>query len=95
MRETSAVTAVAEAEVEHRPRVMRHAPVALARVDAFYVSGDSASGDALVDPGPFEAVVPEGCPGQVLQLEPVGMDEGTTFLAGTAWFDDLRLTRRR
>ncbi|MDQ3028045.1 MAG: hypothetical protein M3R58_16280 [Pseudomonadota bacterium] len=43
----------------------------------------------------FEAVVPEGCPGQVLQLEPVGMDEGTTFLAGTAWFDDLRLTRRR
>ena len=43
----------------------------------------------------FEAVVPEGCPGQVLQLEPVGMNEGTTFLSGTAWFDDLRLTRRR
>lgn len=43
----------------------------------------------------FEAVVPEGCLGQVLQLEPVGMNEGTTFLSGTAWFDDLRLTRRR
>lgn len=46
-------------------------------------------------PFAFEAVVPESCPGQVLQLEPVGMNEGTTFLSGTAWFDDLRLTRRR
>ena len=43
----------------------------------------------------FEAEVPEGCPGQVLQLEPVGLNEGTTYLAGTAWFDDLRLVRRR
>jgi hypothetical protein len=43
----------------------------------------------------FEVVVPKGCDGQVLQLVPVGMDEGTTYLAGTAWFDDLRLTRAR
>jgi hypothetical protein len=42
-----------------------------------------------------EVVVPPGCPGQVLQLEPVGLDEGATYLAGTAWFDDLQLVRRR
>lgn len=39
--------------------------------------------------------VPADCRGQVLQLEPVGLDEGTTYVAGTAWFDDLRLTRAR
>lgn len=37
----------------------------------------------------------EGCPGQVLSLEPSGLGEGTTFVSGTAWFDDLRLTRAR
>jgi hypothetical protein len=37
--------------------------------------------------------VPAGCAGQVLQLEPVGLQEGTTFVSGKAWFDDLRLTR--
>jgi len=42
-----------------------------------------------------EVEVPEGCAGQVLQLEPVGLTEGTTYLAGTAWFDELRLTRKR
>jgi hypothetical protein len=42
-----------------------------------------------------EVQIPDGCPGQVLQLEPVGLTEGTTYLAGTAWFDDLRLTRKR
>jgi len=42
-----------------------------------------------------EVQVPQGCAGQVLQLEPVGLTEGTTYLAGTAWFDDLRLTRKR
>ena len=43
----------------------------------------------------FEVVIPEGCAGQVLRLEPVGMNEGAVYLAGTAWFDDLRLTRAR
>lgn len=43
----------------------------------------------------FEVVVPVSCPGQVLQLEPVGLDEGTTYLAGKAWFDDLRLAHAR
>jgi hypothetical protein len=37
--------------------------------------------------------IPPGCPGQVLQLEPAGMQEGTTFVSGKAWFDDMRLTR--
>jgi hypothetical protein len=39
--------------------------------------------------------VPAGCPGQVLSLEPAGMGEGTTFVSGTAWFDELRLARAR
>ena len=40
-----------------------------------------------------EARVPANCPGQVLQLEPVGLSEGTVFVTGAAWFDDLRLAR--
>lgn len=43
----------------------------------------------------FEAVVPESCRGQVLRLEPAGFEEGTTYLAGTVWFDELRLVRQR
>jgi len=39
--------------------------------------------------------IPADCAGQVLQLEPVGLGEGTTYVAGSAWFDDLRLTRAR
>ena len=38
-------------------------------------------------------VVPAGCAGQLLQLEPVGLHEGTIYVAGAAWFDDLRLAR--
>ena len=42
----------------------------------------------------MELEVPAGCPGQVLQLEP-DVEAGTpAFVAGTAWFDDLRLARR-
>jgi hypothetical protein len=40
-----------------------------------------------------QVVIPPGCAGQVLQLEPVGLNEGTVYVAGTAWFDDLRLAR--
>ena len=41
-----------------------------------------------------EVIVPAGCPGQVLQLEPA-LDEGPlVFISGTAWFDELRLRRR-
>jgi len=39
--------------------------------------------------------VPPDCPGQVLQLQPAGLNEGTTYVAGTAWFDDMRLARAR
>ena len=28
-----------------------------------------------------------------LQLEPVGLHEGTTFVSGRAWFDELRIAR--
>jgi hypothetical protein len=42
----------------------------------------------------FPVIVPASCPGQVLELEPVGFHEGTTYLAGSVWFDELRLARR-
>jgi len=45
------------------------------------------------EPFAFEVDVPARCSGQVLQLEPVGLNEGTTFVMGKAWFDDLRATR--
>ncbi len=41
----------------------------------------------------FDVTISPGCAGQVLQLEPVGMDEGPTYLAGIVWFDDLVLRR--
>ena len=45
------------------------------------------------EPFAFEVDAPARCPGQVLQLEPVGLNEGTTFVSGKAWFDDLRANR--
>ena len=44
-------------------------------------------------PFSFAVQVPQGCAGQVLQLQPVGLNEATTFVNGKAWFDDLRLAR--
>jgi hypothetical protein len=44
-------------------------------------------------PFTFDVPIPPGCPGQILQLEPVGMAEGTVYLAGVAWFDELVLRR--
>jgi hypothetical protein len=41
----------------------------------------------------FGVEVPSACRGQVLQLEPVGADEGVTYLAGSIWFDDLAMRR--
>jgi hypothetical protein len=43
----------------------------------------------------FDVDIPVACAGQVLQLEAVGVEQGTTFLSGVAWFDDLVLTLRR
>jgi hypothetical protein len=42
----------------------------------------------------MEVRVPESCPGQVLQLEPVADDGALAFVSGAAWFDDLELRRR-
>lgn len=38
--------------------------------------------------------IPAGCAGQVLQLEPVAEPGAPAFVAGHAWFDDIRLRRR-
>ena len=39
--------------------------------------------------GEHDVAVPVSCPGQILQLEHVGTEEGPVFLAGTMWFDNL------
>ena len=45
-------------------------------------------------PFSFQVTVPADCPGQLLQLEPVGYyTEGIVYLAGSAWFDELVLRR--
>lgn len=41
----------------------------------------------------FAAAIPEDCPGQILQLEPVGPEGSVAFAGGTVWFDDLVLRR--
>jgi hypothetical protein len=38
--------------------------------------------------------IDKSCSGHVLQLEPVAEDGAAAFVAGMAWFDDLRLRRR-
>jgi len=43
----------------------------------------------------FDVDIAPGCAGQLLRLEPVGLEEGTTFLSGSAWFDDMALAVRR
>ena len=43
----------------------------------------------------FDVNIPAGCAGEALQLEPVDMDKGTTFLSGNLWFDELTLSLRR
>jgi hypothetical protein len=42
-----------------------------------------------------DVVVPDSCRGQLLQLEPVGIEEGPAFATGAVWFDDLMLRRLR
>ena len=43
----------------------------------------------------FDVDIPGECEGQALQLEAVGAEQGTTFLSGVVWFDDLALGARR
>jgi hypothetical protein len=43
----------------------------------------------------FALTVPASCRGQILQLEPVGIEEGPAYIAGAAWFDDLALREVR
>ena len=42
----------------------------------------------------FDVAIPAGCAGQLLQLEPLGAEDGPVFLSGSAWFDELVLRRR-
>jgi hypothetical protein len=42
----------------------------------------------------MELLIADDCPGQVLQLEPVGEEGALAFVSGSAWFDDLRVRRQ-
>lgn len=42
-----------------------------------------------------EVAVTPACPGQILQLEPVGADESAAYITGAAWFDDLAFREAR
>lgn len=44
-------------------------------------------------PFAFEFRIGRECVGQELRLEPVGMGQGAVYLAGEAWFDEMRLRR--
>jgi hypothetical protein len=46
-------------------------------------------------PFAFGADIAPACAGQILQLEPVGIEEGAVYLTGTAWFDELAATHAR
>ncbi len=39
----------------------------------------------------FAVTVPPSCRGQILQLEPVGVEEGPAYVTGAAWLDDLAM----
>jgi len=43
------------------------------------------------EPFAFDVAIAPGCPGQLLQLEPVASGGGPVFLAGSLWFDNLVL----
>ena len=43
----------------------------------------------------FELTIAPACRGQILQLEPVVVEEGPAYITGAAWFDDLRLRQVR
>ena len=42
-----------------------------------------------------ELTVAPACRGQILQLEPVGVEESPAYITGAAWFDDLALREVR
>jgi hypothetical protein len=60
---------------------------------AVIASSERFVGSSEWRPFTFDISIPNDCPGQVLQLEPVGLAEGTVYLAGLAWFDELVLRR--
>jgi hypothetical protein len=43
----------------------------------------------------FPLTVPPSCRGQLLQLEPVGIEDGPAYVTGAAWFDDLAMREAR
>jgi hypothetical protein len=54
-------------------------------------ASDRFVGSSEWGPFSFDVEIPARCAGQVLQLEAVGTAQGTTFISGNAWFDDVAL----
>lgn len=68
-------------------------------IQAGKVLGILASSERFMGSGewrPFsmQVSVGESCRGQVLQLEPAGVEGAVAFVSGTAWFDEIALRRQ-
>jgi hypothetical protein len=67
--------------------------IAEGRPGAVIARSERFIGSSDWQPFGFEVTIPEGCDGQILQLEPVGPEGSVAFAGGTVWFDDLVLRR--
>jgi hypothetical protein len=63
------------------------------RPQAVFASSERFLGSSEWRRFSVEVRVAGSCPGQLLQLEPVGDDGAVAFVSGAAWFDELRLRR--
>src|SRR5258705_10159233 len=62
---------------------------------ATIASSERFTGSSEWRPFTVEVTVAPACRGQILQLEPVGVEESPAYLTGAAWFDDLALRELR
>ena len=67
--------------------------VAEGRPGPAIASSERFIGSSDWQPFGFDVTIPEGCQGEILQLEPAGPEGSVAFAGGTVWFDDLVLRR--
>ena len=58
-------------------------------------SSERFTGSSEWGPFQFALTIAPACRGQILQLEPVGVEESPAYITGAAWFDDLALREVR
>ena len=67
--------------------------VAEGRPGPAIASSERFIGSSDWQPFGFDVTIPQGCQGEILQLEPAGPEGSVAFAGGTVWFDDLVLRR--